>query len=137
MKIARIPWEQTIDIRHEMLWPDKPRTFCQVEGDEQAAHYGCFVEAKLVCVASVFVNDNQARLRKFATLESHQHQGIGSTMLNHILEELTKQTVSLFWFDARESALGFYRKFGFEPEGNRFFKGDIPYVKMAKRLGPE
>ena len=130
MEIKRINWHQTIPLRHQVLWPTKPPEYCHVEGDEQALHFGTYHNNKLVCVASIYSDGNKARLRKFATDESCQGQGIGSAMITHILEQLRDTTSTLFWCDARESAMSFYQRFGMEPMGERFYKEDVSYYKM-------
>ncbi len=135
MHIAEIHWSQTIPIRHSVLWPHQPASFCQLEGDDAAWHYGAWVDGQLVGVASIFVEGGQARLRKFATLPAYQQQGIGSALLKHAMAQARAQGLSHFWCDARESALGFYARFGLEPQGERFFKADVAYFKMACVLG--
>ncbi|WP_133502426.1 GNAT family N-acetyltransferase [Marinomonas balearica] len=131
MEIKKIAWQDTIPIRHKVLWPDKPPEFCHVKEDESGDHFGVLVQDELVCVASVFIDGQSARLRKFATLETHQGNGIGTTVVNHILKELSAKGVNNMWFDARESVTGFYSRFGFNVIGERFYKGDIPYVRMG------
>lgn len=130
MTIKNIPWQQTIPLRHQVLWPDKPPEYCHIEGDEEAMHFCTYLDDNLVCVASVYIEENRARLRKFATVESHQGRGIGSQMINHILEQLKSTEIHIFWCDARESALRFYQRFDMETMGERFYKGDIAYFKM-------
>ncbi len=137
VKISNIQWEDTINIRHKVLWPDKAPMFCKVEGDEQAEHYGVFINGSLVSVASVYRQDNSARLRKFATLENHQGQGVGSRLLQHMLNEAKKNHVNYFWCDARKTAINFYQKFGMQPEGDEFYKSGLPYYKMGIKLCPE
>lgn len=141
MHIELIPYQATLPIRQAVLWPDKPRVFCQVEGDEDALHFGCFlpVEGKpnqttIVAVASIFVDGGEARLRKFATLPAYQNQGIGSSMITHMINELHIRQISHFWCDARESAMHFYERFNFEVEGERFFKSNVAYFKMTLNL---
>ncbi|WP_335338403.1 GNAT family N-acetyltransferase [Agarivorans gilvus] len=92
------------------------------------------MEGALVCVASVYIDAGSARLRKFATLEEFQNRGIGTALLQHMIEDSKSLHVKKFWFDARESAIEFYRRFGFSMEGGRFFKSEIAYFKMAKSL---
>ena len=134
MKVVKISWRDTIPIRHKVLWPDKEPDFCKVEGDEKAIHYGMFVDENLVGVASIYIDLYQARLRKFAILEEFQNRGLGGKVLMHILDDLSKFQINYFWFDARESAISFYRKFGFQVEGNRFLKNKVAYFKMGKLL---
>ena len=131
MDIRRISWEETIPLRHQVLWPDKKREYCHVEDDETAWHYGVFDQERIISVASVFPKDKKARLRKFATAKSYQGKGIGTAVINHIISELKQQKFTVFWCDAREEAIGFYERFGMEVEGDRFFKGHVPYFKMS------
>jgi len=134
MKIKEIKWQETIPVRHKVLWPNEDASFCKVEGDKEALHFAVVVEAEICCVASLYLNDDTARLRKFATLQDSQGKGIGSFMLNYLINELKKLNVKYFWFDARESAVAFYRRFGFESEGTRFYKKEVPYFKMSMPL---
>lgn len=139
--IELISHQATLPIRQSVLWPDKPRVFCQVEGDEDALHFGCFVpvegkpnQTTMVAVASIFVDGGEARLRKFATLPAYQNQGIGSRMIQHIINELHIRQISHLWCDARASAIDFYARFDFQTEGDRFFKSDVAYFKMILNL---
>ena len=134
MEIRSISWQETITLRQKVLWPNKPLEYCHVEGDHEAMHFGTFTDDKLVCVASVYVKSDKARLRKFATNADYQSQGIGSKMLKTILHSLKNTEVKVFWCDARESALSFYSRFGMQPYGERFYKADVSYFKMRVAL---
>ena len=144
MEVIEISVDQALAIRHKVLWPNKPVEFCRVDGDDQARHYGACLDDELVSVASLYfdvIRESElkdlvktARLRKFATLESYQGRGIGSTLFQHLLDELQIMNVHRLWFDARESATKFYARFGFQAEGERFYKSQIPYFKMSKIL---
>ncbi|WP_199609512.1 GNAT family N-acetyltransferase [Flocculibacter collagenilyticus] len=134
MEIKTISWEQAIPLRHRVLWPSKTPEFCYVEGDEEGLHFGAFIDEVLVCVASVYVHQNKARLRKFATDVRYQQQGIGSKMLNHIIQSLKASGLAYFWCDARETASGFYSRFGMHKSSERFYKSDVAYFKMELAL---
>lgn len=134
MEIKPISWQQTIPLRHKVLWPNKPAEFCYVDGDASALHYGVFIDQKLVCVASIYIDSHKARLRKFATDPSYQNQGIGTAMLKYIIASLTQANLKVFWCDARESALGFYQRYGMNKYSERFYKSDVPYYKLSVTL---
>jgi predicted GNAT family N-acyltransferase len=51
-----------------------------------------------------------------------------------MLADAAELELTSFWFDARETALEFYKKFEFQTEGERFFKGDVAYFRMSKQL---
>ena len=134
MKVVKINWEETIPIRHKVLWPNEIPSYCKVEGDETAIHFGILIEGEICCVASIYPNQQSVRLRKFATLQEFQGKKVGSFMLNYVIKELKASNVNYFWFDARESAEDFYNRFGFKIEGERFYKNTVPYVKMYMNL---
>ena len=134
MSIRQIDWQQTIPVRHQVLWPSQPPEFSQVENDAQGIHFGAFVANELVCVASVFIDDGKARLRKYATVPQYQGQGVGTAVLEAIFDYLNSENLAYFWCDARETAIGFYQRFGMQVEGERFYKSEVAYVKMACHL---
>jgi len=136
VNIIELYWRETLSIRHQVLWPNEKPEFCELVGDEQALHYGLKVNDKLVCVASIFMDGQSARLRKFATLRDFQGQGLGSVMISQLLDKLRAQHVNFFWFDARESATCFYERFGFKATGDLFYKNNIAYYKMSAHLSP-
>lgn len=88
----------------------------------------------LFCVSSVFIEENGARLRKFATLTEYQGKGIGTVMIQEIFTYLKTTNVEYFWCDARTSAIGFYHRLGLTTSGDTFFKSDVECVKMACKL---
>ncbi|WP_215408103.1 GNAT family N-acetyltransferase [Vibrio gigantis] len=131
MEIKQISATEVLAVRHQVLWPDKPMSFCRVPDDDQATHYGAFVGEMLVCVASIYIQGHEARLRKFATLPEFQGQGIGSNVIEHSISNLKDLNIRYFWCDARTTALGFYQKFGMAAEGSEFEKSGVRYYKMS------
>ncbi|UOQ53228.1 GNAT family N-acetyltransferase [Hymenobacter cellulosivorans] len=134
VEIRRITPEQTYVLRHAVLWPDKPLDYVKVENDAAGHHFGAFCGQELVSVISLFVEEKQARFRKFATAPEWQKQGIGSQLLQRVIEEARQLGASALWCDARQDAAAFYRRFGMTGEEPVFYKGDIPYQRMSVGL---
>ena len=134
MNIRAIQWQEALPVRHKVLWPSKPPLFCKVDGDETAKHYGIFFDEKLVSVASIYIDGNTARLRKFATLVECQGEGLGTQLISYIINELKDIGIEYFWCDARTTAIGFYRKFDMAQQGGEFNKSGVLYVKMAVKI---
>ncbi|WP_211675856.1 GNAT family N-acetyltransferase [Moritella sp. 5] len=134
VNILTIQWQEALPIRHRVLWPNKQPSFCKVDGDESAIHYGAYIDGELICVASIYIEGRTARLRKFATLPPFQGKGVGSLVIAHVVKELKVAGVDCFWCDARKTAVGFYRRFGLEIQGHEFNKSGIPYYKMEIKL---
>jgi len=126
--IKRITYDLTYDIRHKVMWPNKSIDFIKVEGDEDADHFGYFIEDKLVSVISVFKTGNTHQFRKFATLENYQKQGIGSKLLTYVLSSYDGE----IWCNARIEKIRFYEKYGMRQTDQSFAKGGKEYIIMKK-----
>ncbi|SEI39095.1 Acetyltransferase (GNAT) domain-containing protein [Dyadobacter sp. SG02] len=124
-----------MEIRHLVLWPDKPREFVKVPEDESGIHFGLYLNGALVSVISLFADDDQRiRFRKFATLPGFQGKGLGSKLLRHALTYAQAHGYSCIWCDARTDALAFYERFGFKKFSEPFFKEHIEYYKIERAL---
>ncbi|MGL1891369.1 MAG: GNAT family N-acetyltransferase [Spirochaetaceae bacterium] len=134
MIIKRIDYKDTLNIRHEVLWPNKPIEFCLLDDDPEGIHYGGFIDSKLISVASIFLDNGKARLRKFATLKEYQGKGYGTLIINKILSDLEGLDVNIFWCDARKTAEGFYNHFLMEKQGDIFLKSDVEYIVMQRKI---
>ncbi len=132
--IAEITQEQAWQIRHEVMWPDKPFDYIKVEGDDRAIHYGLFEDTKLISVISLFINNQEAQFRKFATITEEQNKGYGSTLLQHTLKQAKLAGVRRVWCNARTNKRAFYNKFGLQESDRRFSKGGKEYVIMEKEV---
>lgn len=133
-EIVALQWQETMSIRHCVLWPEKPAHFCQLPDDEKGLHFGVKIKGELVCVASLFWVDNSIRLRKFATLPEHQGKGIGSELLRFMIKEMQKQGAAVFFCDARTTAASFYNQFGLTISSDTFYKSGVSYYKMSVTL---
>ncbi|QKG55919.1 GNAT family N-acetyltransferase [Hymenobacter sp. BRD128] len=126
---------QTYALRHTVLWPDKPLAYVQLPEDAAGQHFGAFVEGELVAVISLFVApDGEARFRKFATDPAWQGRGVGTALLRRVIEVARQQGARALWCDARQNTLPFYQRFGLAPEGEVFYKGTIPYLRLSMAL---
>ena len=134
IEIENISAEQTLELRHRVLWPDKPVEHCMVDGDATALHVGAYNHGNLICVASIFTKFGSARLRKFATDPDYQGMGIGSKVIEHVITQLIQDDIHEFWCDARETATNFYTKLGMQRSGERFYKSEVAYYKMSMDL---
>ena len=130
MLIKQITQIQAWDLRHAVMWPDKPYDYIKLQGDETALHYGLFHEDELKSVISLFIEDGECQFRKFATLEGEQGKGYGSRLLEHVLKELKTRGIRRIWCNARTEKAGFYTRFGLRETDRRFTKGGKSYVIM-------
>ncbi|MGY5451293.1 GNAT family N-acetyltransferase [Agarivorans sp. MS3-6] len=134
IKITPIDAEQTLRIRQQVLWPAYSQDFCRVAEDQSGQHFGAWLDGQLIMVASLFIQQDSIRLRKFACLPAFQGRGYGSAMLKHLLHLQQATSLKCFWFDARCSAIDFYQGLGFSVDSAVFEKHGVEYVKMSRQL---
>jgi len=145
----KIVVDQTLDLRHSVLWPHKPVSYVRLPEDDSGHHYGAFLSATdtaPIAVISVFIealpalddaglNDfatlPAARFRKFACNPSYQGQGMGTTLLQHVFNAARSELgCGVIWCDARLATKGWYERRGMRTFGKTFFKGEVEYVRM-------
>ena len=134
LEIKEITPSETLDLRHRILSPNKSVDSIILTEDDVGQHFGLFKDVQLISVISLFIENDMAQFRKFATETIEQHKGYGSILLNYIIEESVKNNVKNLWCNARLTALRFYEKFGFEVVSEKWIKNDIEYVKMERTL---
>jgi GNAT superfamily N-acetyltransferase len=132
MEIKELKKEETWEIRHRVLWPDRDITYIQLEDDDEGIHFGLFVEDKLVSVISLFLKGDAAQFRKFATLQEEQGKGYGSILLRHTLKEASLLGAKKIWCNARKNKTYFYSRFGLVEKGNVLAKEGQQYIMMEK-----
>jgi ribosomal protein S18 acetylase RimI-like enzyme len=144
MEIKKITAFETLIVRHPVLRPGKPIETCHFEGDDlpTTSHFGLYVENQLAAVIStfkvqnkLFSEENQYQIRGMAVLEEFQKKGFGEELLKHCENEIKLKKGNLIWFNARETAVGFYKKSGYEVLGNQFEIPDVgPHYILFKSI---
>lgn len=133
--IRTITVDDCLWLRHKVLWPQFPPDYSRVEGDEQAQHFGLFLDDTLISCLSVFaLNVGECQIRKFATDTDHQHQGHGTKLMTHALDVLENQGTHRISLNARLAASPFYAQFGFHAVGPVYHKEEIAYVLMERHF---
>jgi ribosomal protein S18 acetylase RimI-like enzyme len=142
--IQEITAINTYAIRQPVLRADKPIESCRFEGDELPSthHFGCFVEDQLIGVISLYEIGNphfdkqkSFQIRGMAVLNGYQKQGVGEALVRAAESFCANQKTSIIWFNARTSAVGFYKKMGYEVTGSEFEIKEVgPHFLMYKKI---
>ena len=134
IEIKSIETDDTLKIRHQVLWPDKSPEFVKVPEDQNALHFGLFYEEELVSVISLLPDQENVRFRKFATIASFQSKGLGTKLLSYVLDFAKAEGYKKIWCDARTNALPFYEHFCFNRFSSSFMKENVEYYKIERNL---
>ena len=123
-KILRAPWNQ-------------PRGSEQDEMEKSSSHFMVIdSHPAIIGVGRLHFNSiREAQIRYMAIEVKQQRKGFGTLLLHALEDRAGKLGAACIVLDAREHALGFYRKQGYEPEGpGHVLFNTIPHVKMRKTL---
>ncbi|MBL7014338.1 MAG: GNAT family N-acetyltransferase [Candidatus Marinimicrobia bacterium] len=130
MEIKRVDADIVRPLRQKVLRPGQPFHTTKIEKDENkdTVHYALYLDNFLTSIATIYpeplveYNFSLAyRLRGMATDPEYQGKGFGAQILKQCIMYLRDKTDTKYlWCNARESAFGFYEKFGFEIIGDIF-----------------
>ncbi|MDA6070738.1 GNAT family N-acetyltransferase [Flavobacterium sp. AC] len=142
--IKEIPSKETYIVRQPVLRKGKPIESCTFEGDDLKTthHFGLFDDENLTGIISlfdkinpIFAEKNQAQIRGMAVLETYQKKGFGETLVKYCETYCITNKVDLIWFNARTTAVGFYKKMNYQPQGEPFEIKDVgEHYLMFKKL---
>jgi len=121
-------------VRQQVLRPQQRVEELVFDGDDHpdATHFGAYHRGQLIGIATLVplpmpgVDEPGVwQLRGMAVLPGAQGQGVGRQLVESALAHVRAKAAVRLWFNARTSALPFYRKLGFETVGEEF---DVPTV---------
>jgi predicted GNAT family N-acyltransferase len=108
------------------------------DSDPIAEHALAFVDGQCVATARIYLDGqdpSQAKIGRMAVLKDFRGQGIGTALLGEAIRVGMMQGASVFELHAQQSAVPFYAKLQFKPEGAIFDEVGIPHQRMRLFLG--
>ncbi len=123
-RILRAPWNQ-------------PRGSEQ-DNQEHGSNHFMVVDSRQTAMGVGRLQFNtigEAQIRYMAIDTEQQRRGIGTLLLNTLEDKAIELGATRIVLDAREHALGFYRKYGYQLEGpGHVLFNTIPHVRMRKTI---
>lgn len=123
-KLLRAPWQQ----------PEGSETD---EIEAQCFHLMAVDEGgDIIAVARLqFNSESEAQIRYMAVARSHERQGVGRELVNVLENHAATTAHNKIVLDAREPAVGFYQKSGYEVlEKSYLLFDEIQHFRMIKSL---
>ena len=142
--MARVAAVELYDLRRRVLRNNDPAANVVNAADEDRAtrHFAGFVDGELLVSASFFADADDSdvyQLRYMATDPRVQGRGYGAGVLAAAERHLSSEGVTRLWANARDSALGFYRRLGWRViAGSEHISAEtqIPHTVIEKDLAP-
>ena len=132
-----VEYQQMVNLRIELLRKPLGLTFdaTELEKEKDDILIGAFEEDKLLgCCLLTRVDRYTIRLRQMAVFNSLQGKGLGRALMVFAENIARDQGYRKLIMHARKTALGFYRKLGYQTSGEEFQEVTIPHFVMEKAL---
>ncbi len=82
-----------------------------------------------------FNSDTEAQIRYMAVAPAHERQGVGRYLVQALEAAARERAITFIVLDAREAAVGFYSKLGYEVTAKSYLLFDcIQHYRMQKKL---
>jgi ribosomal protein S18 acetylase RimI-like enzyme len=131
-------FKEYYQIRWETLrgpW-GRPKGSERVEGDKTATHMMAVDGDRIVGVARGHMNtDTEGQIRLMGVIEDYRSKGVGRIIMDEMEASLKNQGAEYIVIHARDYALDFYKKCGYEVTQKSYFLwNEIQHWKMKKDL---
>ncbi len=141
-EVVELRAEETHPLRLSVLRFDTPTKVVEFPEDAWpgAVHLGLRVGAELVAVSSWVPRPHEGapgvQLRGMATSREVQGRGFGGVLLEDGCARMAAQGVTLVWANARDAALAFYLRHGFEVVGDGFVDPhtELPHHRIVRHV---
>jgi len=80
------------------------------------------------------LNEQEVKMRQVAVAPEQQGRGVGAALVAASEDTARSLNFNKMTLHARETAVQFYLRLGYQIAGNQFKEVSIPHFKMAKRL---
>ena len=156
VSIMRISAAEVRPLRAAILRPHHPaeESIYPLDDHPDSRHFGAFIDNQLIGTASLLhqpatgepspANDDLAapwlsadawRLRGMTVVDEHRGSGIGAMLVEAVTNHARSQRGTCLWFNARDTAIGFYRRLGCEGVAQpRELPGHGSYLFMWRSL---
>ena len=106
-----------------------------LEKEKEDVLMGAFEDDRILgCCLLTRMDQHTMRLRQMAVPNSMQGKGIGTRLITFFERAALEEGFSEIFCHARESAIAFYLRQGYQAEGERFIEQTIPHQVMRKKL---
>ncbi|RYY49720.1 MAG: GNAT family N-acetyltransferase [Chitinophagaceae bacterium] len=130
-------YKQMIALRHSILREPLGMSFTAEELEKEKDHIliAAFEEDDMLGCCMLKKVDNQTlQLRQMAVKNTLQGKGIGASIMSFAETISRDRGYRSIIMHARDTAIGFYEKFGYKVKGEPFIEINLPHHVMEKKI---
>ena len=107
----------------------------ELEKEKDDILIGAFDDDRILgCCLLTHKNRHEIRLRQMAVQNNLQGKGVGASMMNFAENISRDKGYDIISMHARKTAIGFYKRIGYNSVGEEFIEVSLPHVRMEKKL---
>ncbi len=130
-------YEKMVSLRADILRKPLGLSFSadQLDKEKDDILIGAFDEEDMIgCCILTRVDNNTVKLGQMAVQNNLQGKGIGESIMNFAENLAVDKGYKKMIMHARDTAIGFYEKLGYNVVGDGFLEVNIPHHRMEKEL---
>jgi predicted GNAT family N-acyltransferase len=130
-------YEQMVKLRYEIMRKPLGLSFTEEElsTEKDDILIGAFEDDNIIgCCLLTKMDQSRTRLRQMAVQKNRQGMGIGESMMQFAENIARDRGFRMIMMHARETAIGFYERYGYKTKGDEFIEVNIPHRVMEKKL---
>lgn len=129
-------WTTAVKLREKILREPLGSIFTAEELEEEKNHVQIagFMGDTIIASAVLVPEGNAMKMQRVVVAETLRGKNIGSEMMAICEKFAVDRKYKLLYCHARDSAVNFYIKNGYEGIGDYFDEDGIPHLKMSKKL---
>ena len=129
-------WRTAVALRENVLRVPLGQRFTEQELHEERDHIqiAAFSGAAIVATCVLVPEKPRVKVQRVAVEEHLRNKNIGADLMHFCEELIREQGFGEIYCHARDTAIPFYAKIGYQGEGDPFDEDGIPHLKMTKKL---
>lgn len=130
-------YDQMVKLRYEIMRKPQGLSFSddELEKEKDDILIGAFDDDAIIgCCMLTKIDNNCTRLRQMAVQKNKQGKGIGESMMAFAENIARDRGYKRMMMHARDTAIGFYEKYGYRVKGDEFIEVNIKHHVMQKEL---
>ncbi|RYD78711.1 MAG: GNAT family N-acetyltransferase [Sphingobacteriales bacterium] len=130
-------YKQMIALRHSILREPLGMSFTEEELEKEKDHIliAAFEEEDMLgCCMLKKIDNRTLQLRQMAVKNNLQGKGIGASIMSFAENISRDRGYRSIIMHARDTAIGFYEKFGYKVKGEPFTEINLPHHVMEKKI---